>query len=133
MRLVDATVWDFRHNILGQKAFRVLKRRWLKKKKHRLMNRVAKDFSSQRESRKAEELRESLLSSTNDYEIVKLREMKIFEDPKKMLKYHVLASWKMYIQDKFRRETVLDRFLLFKRRMLTLRCFLGWRSVAKYE
>ena len=78
-------------------------------------------------------MRESLLSSTNDYEIVKLREMKIFEDPNKMLKYHVLASWKMYIQDKFRREMVLDRFLLFKRRMLTLRCFLGWRSVAKYE
>ncbi len=42
-------------------------------------------------------MRESLISSTNDYEIIKLREMKIFEDPVKMKKYHVLVAWKMYI------------------------------------
>jgi hypothetical protein len=46
LRLVDATVWDFRHNVLCQKALRVMKRRWLKKKKNRLLNMVAKDFSS---------------------------------------------------------------------------------------
>jgi hypothetical protein len=39
----------------------------------------------------------------------------------------------MYLQDRLRRETVLDRYLLFKRRMLSLRCFLSWRSIAKYE
>lgn len=132
-RLVDATVCDFRRNVLCQKALRVLKRKWLKKKKHRLMNRVAQDFSNQRESKKVEILRESLISSTQDYEVVKLRELQVFEDPMKMRKYHVLVAWKMYIQDKLRRDTVLDRYLLFKRRMLTLRCFLGWRSVAKYE
>lgn len=74
-----------------------------------------------------------MLSSTNDYEIIKMRELKVFEDPKKMLKYHVLASWKMFIQDKLRKETVVDRFLLFKKRMTTLRVFLSWRSVARYE
>ena len=46
VRLVDVTVWDIRRNVLCQKALRVMKRLWLKKKKHRLMNRVAKDFSS---------------------------------------------------------------------------------------
>ena len=85
------------------------------------------------ESRKQENLKESVLSVTNDFEIVRLRELRIFDDPVKVLKYHVLAAWKMYIQDKIRRETVLDRFLLFKKRMMSLRCFLGWRSVAKYE
>jgi hypothetical protein len=132
-RLVSATVWDFRRSILCQKAYRVMKRRWLKKKKQGLMKRVAADFSSQRDYRKMDQLRESVLSHTNDYEMVRLRELKIFDDPYKMLKYHALAAWKMYIQEKIRRDTVLDRFLLFKRRMLSLRCFLGWRSVAKYE
>ncbi len=61
------------------------------------MKRVAADFSSQREYRKMDQLRESVLSNTNDYEMVRLRELKIFEDPLKMLKYHALAAWKMYI------------------------------------
>jgi hypothetical protein len=65
--------------------------------------------------------------------MVKLREMGVFEDPKKMVKYHALVQWKMYIQNKLRRDTVLSRYLLFKRRMLSLRCFLAWRSIAKYE
>lgn len=51
-RLVSATVWDFRRSILCQKAYRVMKRRWLKKKKQGLMKRVAADFSSQRDYRK---------------------------------------------------------------------------------
>ena len=74
-----------------------MKRRWLKKKKQGLMKRVAADFSNQREYRKMDQLKESVLSNTNDYEMVRLRELKIFEDPFKMLKYHALAAWKMYI------------------------------------
>jgi hypothetical protein len=65
--------------------------------------------------------------------MLRLRDLKVFDDPVKLAKYRVLAAWKMYISERLRRDTVLDRFLLFKARMSTLRCFLGWRSVAKYE
>jgi hypothetical protein len=132
-RIVAATVIDFRNQNLASKCLRILKRRWLKQKKRRLMNQVAKDFSSQVKSRKTEQLKESLLSSTNDFEMLRLRDLKVFDDPVKLAKYRVLAAWKMYISERLRRDTVLDRFLLFKARMTTLRCFLGWRSVAKYE
>ena len=64
---------------------------------------------------------------------MRLRDNRVFEDPRKMKLYRLMTAWKMYIQDRLRRETVLDRYLLFKRRMLTLRSFLGWRSIAKYE
>ncbi len=97
------------------------------------MMQVAEDFSMHREYKKSEVLKESLLSSTHDFEIVRLRDLQVFEDPVKMLKYRVLSSWKMYIFDRLRRNTVLDRYLLFRKRMLSLRTFLGWRSIAKYE
>ena len=74
-----------------------------------------------------------MLSSTNYLDILRLRDLQVFEDPKKMLLYRVINSWKMFIQDKLRRDTVIDRYLLFKRRMTSLRCFLSWRSIAKYE
>lgn len=72
-------------------------------------------------------------SSTHDFDIIRLRDLEVFEDPRKMMMYRSLNAWKMYIQDKLRRETVINRYLLFKRRMTSLRCFLGWRSIAKYE
>lgn len=53
---------------------RILKRRWLKRKRDSLMMQVADDFSLHREYKKQEVLKESLLSSTNDFEIVRLRE-----------------------------------------------------------
>lgn len=45
----------------------------------------------------------------------------------------MVALWKMYVQERLRKTTVLDRYLLFKRRMVSLRCFLAWRSIVKYE
>lgn len=50
-----------------------------------------------------------------------------------MTKYRVVQLWKMYVQERLRKITVLDRYLLFKRRMVSLRTFLAWRSIAKYE
>lgn len=78
-------------------------------------------------------MKESLLSSTNDFDVVRLRDLNVFEDPIKMQLYRVVSSWKLYVQDRLRRETVIERFLLFKKRMTQLRCFLSWRSIAKYE
>lgn len=111
----------------------MLKRRWLQRKKKRLMKIVAKDFNQSLQMRKEEKLKESLLSSTNDFDVVRLRDLHVFDDPLKMKLYRVMSAWKMYVQDRLRRETVLNRFLLFKKRMTSLRCFLSWRSVAKYE
>ena len=132
-RLIGETSRQFRAQKLCDKVMRILKRRWLKRKRDSLMMQVADDFSLHREYKKQEVLKESLLSSTNDFEIVRLREHQVFDDPIKMLKYRVLSTWKMYIFDRLRRDTVLDRYLLFRCRMLRLRCFLGWRSIAKYE
>ena len=64
--------------------------------------------------RNEEKLRESLVSSVHDYDVVRLRDLRIFVDPVKMKLYRILASWKMYVQDRMRRETVLERYLLFK-------------------
>ena len=94
---------------------------------------VAEDYCQQRESKKGQGMKESMMSSANDYEMVRLRNHQVFEDPVKMMKYRVLNAWKMFIFDRLRRNTVLKRYLLFKKRMMSLRCFLGWRSIAKYE
>jgi hypothetical protein len=83
--------------------------------------------------KRQEDLRESVISNASDFDIVRLRDHKVFEDPAQMIKYRVVSSWKMFLQDKMRRETVLDRFLIYKKRMLSLRCFLSWRSIAKYD
>ncbi len=47
----------------------------MKQKRNRLMDQVAYDFNQQVQVRKTEQLKESLLSSTNDYEIIKMREL----------------------------------------------------------
>lgn len=132
-RLVTATVGQFREHKLADKVIRVLKRMWLKRKRDRLMWQVAEDYCQQRESKKVQGMKESMMSSANDYEMVRLRNHQVFEDPVKMMKYRVLNAWKMFIFDRLRRNTVLNRYLLFKKRMMSLRCFLGWRSIAKYE
>lgn len=44
-RLNTQTILDFRGEYLKSRLFRVFKRRWLKIKKRRLMNLVAKDFN----------------------------------------------------------------------------------------
>lgn len=54
---------------------RSLKRRWLKRKKRRLMNQVAKDFNESLKVRKDEKLKESLLSSANDFDVIRLRDL----------------------------------------------------------
>ncbi len=51
-RLVDETVRQFRGHKLCDKVMRVLKRRWLKRKRDRLMLQVAEDFNHQREHKK---------------------------------------------------------------------------------
>jgi hypothetical protein len=126
-------VFEFRTENLCTKAFKILKRRWLKQKKRRLLNLVAKDFSASIRERRDTQLKESLISSTNDLEMNRLRELHVFDDPRKLHLYRVVNSWKMFVQDKVRRDTVVERFQLFKRRMTSLRCFLAWRSIARYE
>lgn len=44
-RLNTHTVLNFRGDYLKNRCYRLLKRRWLKIKKRRLMNLVAKDFN----------------------------------------------------------------------------------------
>ena len=130
-RLVCKQVYEFRASKIASKAFKLLKRRWLKRKKRRLLNLVARDFSASIKEKRDSQLRESLLSSTNDFEVLRLRE--VLEDPRKIILYRVINSWKSFIQDKVRKDTVVERFLLFKKRMMSLRCFLGWRSIIRYE
>ena len=76
---------------MEKRAFKVMKKRWLKKKKNRLMKRVAENFSVERQARKCEGMRESIISSGGEYHVEKMREMGVFEDPKKIVKYHALT------------------------------------------
>lgn len=97
------------------------------------MGKVAQDFNQSLRLRREEKLKESVLSLTSDFDVIRLRDQRVFEDQSKMVKYRVVSLWKMYVQERVRKSTVLDRYLLFKRRMVSLRCFLAWRSIAKYE
>ena len=51
-RMIEEAAWQFRRERLSDKVMRILKRRWLKRKRDRLMMQVADDFNMQKEQKR---------------------------------------------------------------------------------
>lgn len=51
-RMIEEAAWQFRRDRLSDKIMRILKRRWLKRKRDRLMMQVADDFNMQKEQKR---------------------------------------------------------------------------------
>ena len=51
-RMIEEAAWHFRRERLSDKVMRILKRRWLKRKRDRLMMQVADDFNMQKEQKR---------------------------------------------------------------------------------
>ena len=58
---------------------------------------MARDFKYQKVVKDEDRLRESLVSSANDFDVVRLRDLHVFDDQIKMQKYRALTSWKMFV------------------------------------
>lgn len=121
-RIIESTVRDFKDHTLMGRGFRGLKRLWAKTSKENLLNKVAKDFYNKimrrRQLRQRQYCESRGLSFTNE---------------EAQMKQRVFTGWRMQTEHKLTKETVLLRFREFKKRLMLLRTFLGWRSVSRYE
>lgn len=123
-RMVLATVLDFRRHNLSEKVMCAWKLFRATQRKKTLMNQVAYEFCHDRIS-------SAITHGKNSMRINSRTGMLTNENQD--LQFTVFQAWKDYAHINHRNIVKLGQFLSAKHKLKLLRCFLNWRSVARFD
>ena len=123
-RIIMGTVMDFRKHTLAEKTFRYWKIYLMKQKKQNLMNQVAKEFYEEKIQRLIEKGRTQVRLNTQSGVLLNANQD---------LMLRVITEWKFATRWLKRTKYRLDQIVQSKKQLTTLKCFLAWRAIARYE
>jgi hypothetical protein len=109
---------------LAEKTFRYWKIYLMKQKKQNLMNQVAKEFYEEKIQRLIEKGRTQVRLNTQSGVLLNANQD---------LMLRVITEWKFATRWLKRTKYRLDQIVQSKKQLTTLKCFLAWRAIARYE
>ena len=123
-RIINCTVADFRKHTLLEKTFKLLKFYRMKQHKKLLLNQVAEEFHEEKLRLKIESGRTHVQLNTQTGCLLNANQALLLT---------VLTEWRFVSQSLKQNKFKIENKINTRSQMLLLRCFLAWRSFARYE